>query len=416
VLHKLKKLKTHVGSLIPPVCDSQPRRVAFLFSSFLIIPLLPFFILAVRFNLIECFKLRADRIGHFVPDSIELIDAVHHSKALLKLFFCTTRISNYYWLEIIQECSTVKRSLSVVPLCFLSDIFCITGVWVRTNYNNSRLSQELLAQPSARMFQKTALEKIQRDFEKSMINLPIDLTKPWYVVSARDQMFSESYIKAKGDEIDHHQKRNVPIALFASGIRALIRNDIQVIRVGREGPPAGIRHHSFYDYACSSIRSDFIDVYLHSFCKACVSTSFGPDWIPVVFGKPLLHVCFGDSAGFYSFTKTMHAPNLLMKVRTKQIVNISEWIDCMKPSINLTNLTDRFIVKNLPNDLIKKIFEEFINFVADEWSESSESKKLHSEIFKHEYLKRLDRYSEPTKPSVVSNEWALFFNRSIHKN
>ena len=44
------------------------------------------------------------------------------------------------------------------------------------------------------------------------------------------------------------------------------------------------------DYANSSMRSDFLDIYLLANCKFCISTDYGLDEICVIFKKPVAYV------------------------------------------------------------------------------------------------------------------------------
>ena len=56
------------------------------------------------------------------------------------------------------------------------------------------------------------------------------------------------------------------------------------------------RHPRVIDYACNSMRTDFLDVFLGAKCEFCISNGSGFDAIPYIFRRPIVyvdHVPFG---------------------------------------------------------------------------------------------------------------------------
>ena len=51
--------------------------------------------------------------------------------------------------------------------------------------------------------------------------------------------------------------------------------------------PLDLDNPKIIDYANSDLRSDFMDIYLGGKCSFCISTGYGFDYVPYVFGKPI---------------------------------------------------------------------------------------------------------------------------------
>jgi len=116
----------------------------------------------------------------------------------------------------------------------------------------------------------------------------------WVCIIARDSM----YLRATEPAADYsyHSFRDSDIQNYREAAVALMDRGYYVIRMGRfvEGPMK-LQAPKFIDYACSPLRSDFLDVYLGAKCAFTISNGTGFDGIPMIFRRP---ICFVNEAPY----------------------------------------------------------------------------------------------------------------------
>ena len=123
--------------------------------------------------------------------------------------------------------------------------------------------------------------------------LRIDVSKPIVCLVNRHAAHYASLGQTEGDG---YSNINFEISIFESTVKMLINRGYQVVRMGAGSEePLRIDANGFTDYAISSARSDFLDVYLASKASFAVSTQTGPDALCLAFRKP---VCYIDTARF----------------------------------------------------------------------------------------------------------------------
>jgi putative glycosyltransferase (TIGR04372 family) len=69
-------------------------------------------------------------------------------------------------------------------------------------------------------------------------------------------------------------------------------------------------HPMFIDYACSGLRTDFLDVFLGANCTFCISTGTGFDSLPYIFRRDIVFV--------------NHAPMRDLHLSSRRFVNLSQ--------------------------------------------------------------------------------------------
>lgn len=123
--------------------------------------------------------------------------------------------------------------------------------------------------------------------------LEIDVSKPIVCLVNRHAAHYASLGQPEGVG---YSNINFDISIFEQTVKMLLGRGYQVVRMGAGSEePLRINAKGFTDYALSSTRSDFLDVYLASKASFAVSTQTGPDALCLAFRKP---VCYLDTARF----------------------------------------------------------------------------------------------------------------------
>ena len=122
----------------------------------------------------------------------------------------------------------------------------------------------------------------------------------------RDSAYKSKYQNwNKKRDWSYHNYRDSDIELFKDAVSTLAEKGYWVIRMGKaEHKPIGYDHTRVLDYANTSYRSDFLDIWLMANCHFCITTGAGLDDVCVAFRRPLVEVNYlplaynGFSKGF----------------------------------------------------------------------------------------------------------------------
>jgi putative glycosyltransferase (TIGR04372 family) len=116
----------------------------------------------------------------------------------------------------------------------------------------------------------------------------------WVCIINRDPMYLRAV--APGQDYTYHSFRDSDIDNYCDAAVALIQRGYWVLRMGTfVEKRMALSGPQFIDYACSGMRSDFMDVYLGAKCAFTISNGTGFDGIPMIFRRP---ICFVNEAPF----------------------------------------------------------------------------------------------------------------------
>ena len=105
-------------------------------------------------------------------------------------------------------------------------------------------------------------------------------------LAVRDGAYSK--IKNSFTPDPHNDFRNNNIDNFVLACEELVKRGYYIFRMGVVAEkPLDLDNPKIIDYANSDLRSDFMDIYLGGKCSFCISTGYGFDYVPYVFGKPI---------------------------------------------------------------------------------------------------------------------------------
>lgn len=126
--------------------------------------------------------------------------------------------------------------------------------------------------------------------------LGVDPERPYVCLVVRD---GGHYASLGERESDGFSFMNFDIATFERAALSLVKRGYQVVRMGSGSEtPFGTNHRGIVDYANSSNRSEFLDVFIAATCSFAISTQTGPDAVCLTFRRP---VCYIDVTRFSQF-------------------------------------------------------------------------------------------------------------------
>ena len=131
-----------------------------------------------------------------------------------------------------------------------------------------------------------------------LLELGVPAGRPYVCLAVRDSAYLAATDRSRN--WDHHNYRDSQIADYELMAARLVERGYSVIRMGRivdREFKVGIS--AVIDYANSSMRSDFADLWLFANCAFCISTATGMDALATMQGRPLGLVNIGTSASLF---------------------------------------------------------------------------------------------------------------------
>lgn len=272
---------------------------------------------------------RADRIGHFIEDSLEEIIGIQKSSKKYITFWGTTRISNYQWLKMLKK-----------------------EIFISTKYNYLFYWNKLLPGSNKHIdiMARNGSRDIEGKFYKDKVKLEMSSKdvmesnqwlkslgwrgEPFICLLARDSAYlsqSDIYngsIVGKKEQFSYHSYRDSDIETYRLAVEYLLEKGYWVFRMGSiTEKELKIDHRNFFDYSYSSAKCDLLDIYLFSNCAGCISTSTGMDILPQVYSIPTL-IVNGSPLGFAStFSNIIWVPKNLFWSNNHQSLSLKEHIE-----------------------------------------------------------------------------------------
>ena len=207
----------------------------------------------------------------------------------------------------------IKRRVFIVPrwswiVVFYLNRFIPGGHLHDLGAGNERDYRSILdSSPPQLRFEPKELEEGKR-FLKS---IGIPETSKFVCLNIRDSSYLS--VMYPGKDWSYHDYRDTDLRSYIDSVKYLVDQGYFVIRMGAVvGNPFPFLHPMFIDYACSELRTDFLDVFLGANCTFCVSTGTGFDSIPYIFRREILFV--------------NHAPMRDLHLSSSRFVNLSQQV------------------------------------------------------------------------------------------
>jgi putative glycosyltransferase (TIGR04372 family) len=165
------------------------------------------------------------------------------------------------------------------------------------------------------------------------------------------------------------------------------------------------------DYANSSIRSEFMDIYLASKCNFGVSTDFGIDEVMVCFRKPIVYIGVVPFGGVTTSNKnSLVIFKEHIDINTNKKLSISEIFDRKLSSAYNKKLFSENNVRLIHNtpEQIKDAVIEMDKRLKGIWKETEEEKILQNNFWSNfrKNCKKDDFQNHEKRHGIVHGEFA----------
>jgi putative glycosyltransferase (TIGR04372 family) len=118
----------------------------------------------------------------------------------------------------------------------------------------------------------------------------------WICLLVRDDEYLKHINEKVGSKKDwsYHSYRNSNVESFRECINTMTALGYHVFRMGKhvQTPFPSKGNRKLVDYATSTERSDFLDIWLMANCSFCISTGAGLDSVGVIFHRPISYINF----------------------------------------------------------------------------------------------------------------------------
>jgi putative glycosyltransferase (TIGR04372 family) len=172
--------------------------------------------------------------------------------------------------------------------------------------------------------------------------LGIPAGAPWICIHNRDSTYLD---KALGGQWAYHDYRDFSIHTMISAAEELILRGYYVIRIGSIVAEKIISDNTkLIDYASSSLRSDFGDIYLSAECSAFICSDAGISCVPYIFHKPVSYVNYSGTL-LDNFIERDTYPFIIKRL----------WHNKMQRFLSLREMFDAGLVGAAESHLFKQI-------------------------------------------------------------
>ena len=270
------------------------------------VPLAVIFALGIRVlrkvYLVRVGAMRSDRIGHFVLET-DLMLLEQESGISVKpprsvdIWYAPEPISN----RVIYE--MWKRVIRIWPNWFMVSVYRINNLIPGgkahqiPNTTSSCLDVHNLVdgQPPHLSFTSSEIEL----GNKTLREMGLSRDDRFICFIVRDAAYTKIAFPEK--DMSYHDYRNCDVDDYILAAEAVADRGFFVLRMGAiVAKPLRSAHPGVIDYANSSFRSEFMDVFLGSRCEFCVSDGLGYYAIPAAFRRPNAYVNYSPFHMFYS--------------------------------------------------------------------------------------------------------------------
>jgi len=277
------------------------------------------------------------------------------NKTLFKYFMPYINV-----LEDSEITSSLRKlgSLLTLPIGFCLPLLnkSIYLDWLQNLVNQERIKQN---NP------KPLLKLSNEDYEKGKdilkkASLP---NEAWYItIHVREP----GYRSEKKNNTTEKFRNSNPLNYLES-IKAVTNAGGWVFRMGDSSMTKLPKMPNVIDYAHSSIKSDFMDIFLAATCKFCIGTSSGYWVIPRYFSVPCI-LTNTPKAGEYFFLskKDFFLPRLLFNEKTKKYIKFDEF---MAPPMSMSVCDNDYLKRGIQwkenqSEELRKVTEEMLERVT----------------------------------------------------
>ena len=305
-LKQIRDLKVGGWSVFFRKAGMFLKQLLFLIGIIVVAPLVCLIVALRSIVLVRFGTMRSNRIGHFSTDVEAYLCASDHelkSHRKFDIICCPEPACNH------QLQKMWARTLKITPgvgWWTLLDRACM--FWTRGNMHHIQLysrskDYKYFSIPNTHLC-FTDEEHLQGQAILKEFGIPSGGL--WVCIHSRDSAYLD---KSLGGDYAYHNYRDFNIQSLLMASEELSRRGYYVLRMGAiVAEPLISNNTKIVDYATSSLRSDFADMYLLAGCSAYIGSDAGIAGIPLIFRKPVSYINFSTTLisliidqGCYSF-------------------------------------------------------------------------------------------------------------------
>jgi len=257
---------------------------------FLLTPILLILYLIRPFFLVRFQLLPSNRIGHFTLNTelycCERDSGINNPQKPYLDLFCFSDICNQ------QLAKMWKRELNILPAWLLRPLFNMNGFFSKFfssctihKAEPAHIDRDIhnLLMKSKPHISFTSEEKALG--KRLLEQFGLSTNSKFICLIVRDDAYLNNYLYKNWG---YHSYRNGEIDNFVLAAEEITKKGYFVFRMGKKvKKPMVTSNPMIIDYAHSSMKNDFMDIYLGANCTFCLSTGVGFDGIPAIFRKPI---------------------------------------------------------------------------------------------------------------------------------
>ena len=363
----------------------------FFLPLFLIIMLISPFIL-IRFG-----KIASDRIGH-LSSTIELYlceldNKVNTPKIFFFDVFATEKIiSNSQFVKFWKKKIIIFPYVLVDPFIFFCKIIPYSSkhnIFKKKNYIDER---NLFSHRDTKNLidispKHISFEKNEVDYcEKILKLLNIEINSKLALLNLRDNYYFEKYHPKK--KFKEWNIKNCEIETYKRTINYLIKNDYNVIRIGKGSSSSiNLNNNKFIDLTNHKYRSDLLETFLINKCNIFIGSNSGGTYPSIFnFRKPTFVTNFIPAAWLPSYSeKIFVCLKRVINRKNNKILTLSEL-----KNLNIIDyqLSQRYQdldlkVEDILSEELVLYSDEFVKKVENKWKYTEEENLLKKEFNDH---------------------------------
>jgi putative glycosyltransferase (TIGR04372 family) len=198
----------------------------------------------------------------------------------------------------------------------------------------------------------------------------------------RDSAYKDGFQKRLNDDWSYHNHRDSDIDTYEEAAMFLAIKGYWVFRMGKMvHKPFKADHPRILDYANSSYRSEFLDIWLMANCFFCITTGTGIDEVADIFRRPLLYVNYVLFTHMVLWSEAITVPKKLYSIKEERFLTLTEQLKhSYSKAEEYENL--KILVKNLSAEDILDAVLEMEGRLTGNWKESEEDLQLQDRFWK----------------------------------
>ena len=198
---------------------------------------------------------------------------------------------------------------------------------------------------------------------------------------SKNNWFVCLHVRSSGFSITEnvHSYRNSDFNTYIPAIKYIISLGGHCIRMGDSSMPIAPKIEGLIDYAHSTLKADWLDLYISSQCKFFIGTGSGAASMPFMFGVPILSVNVAPLSNVPQFgSRDVTIPKLYKYLSDNVFIGFKSIFSSEMSNFRYNDLFEKneiLVINNTPDE-IKDAVEEMYLRISNQWVTKKEDDEL----------------------------------------